>query len=228
MKNNEAPLDISYLELRRAIGFMGMGLPFALIIGSAILHALDPGKYCTIFQGSVSCYYHSAMRNVFEGVIWLFGIFLLFYRYEKTDTLAAKAAGICALGVANCPPFVGHCDSCCITCAFDSEPVGNLHLAFAGIFFLILACMSLFLFTRTHKGKTVDRLSRKWKRNVVYRICGWTIIGCLVLIAVYMLTKRSDNGSLQQLHPVFWLETVMLLAFGVSWIVKGDVLLKDL
>lgn len=29
------------------------------------------------------------------------------------------------------------------------------------------------------------------------------------------------------MKPVFWLETVALLAFGTSWLVKGELVLKD-
>jgi len=28
-------------------------------------------------------------------------------------------------------------------------------------------------------------------------------------------------------NPLFWLETLAILAFGVSWIVKGEAILKD-
>ena len=37
----------------------------------------------------------------------------------------------------------------------------------------------------------------------------------------------SPNPSLLKLNPVFWLESLAIVAFGVSWFVKGEAILKD-
>ena len=36
-----------------------------------------------------------------------------------------------------------------------------------------------------------------------------------------------DDTSLSDIEPVFWLESLALWAFGISWLVKGGLLLKD-
>jgi hypothetical protein len=51
------------------------------------------------------------------------------------------------------------------------------------------------------------------------------MLACIVLIAVYELFL-SGTG-LAELKPVFWLESLALWAFGLSWMTKGEVLLED-
>ena len=38
---------------------------------------------------------------------------------------------------------------------------------------------------------------------------------------------REKYPELQHLDPVFWLESIALWAFGISWITKGELILKD-
>jgi hypothetical protein len=47
----------------------------------------------------------------------------------------------------------------------------------------------------------------------------------IVLIAVFELTSVAKST-----HPMLWLETVAILAFGLAWAVKGETLgvLRDL
>lgn len=90
-------IAISYLELRKAIGILGIIFPIVLSVGCLMMN------FCEPFQHSISCYYHTVMRNVFEGVLWVYAVFLFFYRYEKKDNIATTLAGICALVIALCP-----------------------------------------------------------------------------------------------------------------------------
>ena len=50
---------------------------------------------------------------------------------------------------------------------------------------------------------------------------------CLTLIAVYMLFLQERYPSLRDLKPVFWLEAAALVAFGISWLTKGETIFKD-
>ena len=47
---------------------------------------------------------------------------------------------------------------------------------------------------------------------------------CILLIAVNGLFIKP---ALNHLNPVYWLEATALLAFGISWSVKGQAILKD-
>ena len=44
-------------------------------------------------------------------------------------------------------------------------------------------------------------------------------LGCFLLVAV-------DSGMCG-LSPVFWLESVILLSFGITWLTKGQLFFRD-
>ena len=62
-------------------------------------------------------------------------------------------------------------------------------------------------------------------RNRIYRICGVVILACIALIGLYFWLPR-DTG-ISAIKPVFWLESIALWAFGISWFVKGETFWKD-
>lgn len=43
-----------------------------------------------------------------------------------------------------------------------------------------------------------------------------------------MLLPENSCPGLKKYDPVFWLESVSLFAFGISWLVKGQLILKDI
>src|SRR5204863_4774728 len=66
----------------------------------------------------------------------------------------------------------------------------------------------------------------KAKRNRVFMVCGWLIVGCIVTMIVYRVaTQNTPSG--QTVAVVWWCETIALVAFGLAWMVKGDMLLAD-
>ncbi|GAA1213409.1 DUF998 domain-containing protein [Pseudonocardia alaniniphila] len=199
---------LSYMSLRRSVGAIGVALPPVLAIGAAVL--FDVG-----LLSSVSAYYYTGMRGVLVGSLCAIGVFLLSYRFGKADDLLGDIAGIAAIGLALFPtaPEGGGTGRVQIA--------GVVHLVFAAVFFIALALFSLFLFTRTDG----DMTPRKIVRNVVYRVCGWVIVACLVLAVVTDLFVGDAVKA--EYRPLFWLETVAVLAFGVSWLVKGEALLGD-
>ncbi|MBL7985034.1 MAG: hypothetical protein JNM91_08555 [Flavobacteriales bacterium] len=88
--------------------------------------------------------------------------------------------------------------------------MGTLHVAGAVILFVSFAYMSYFLFPITDKQP--DR--RKQRRNALHRWCGIVILVSLIWAGIVgFVLDRS----------IFWPETIMLLAFGISWLVKGKV-----
>ncbi len=85
---------------------------------------------------------------------------------------------------------------------------------------------SYFLFTETRRGKKIQRGSAKEKRNSVYRAMALVMSACVVLIGVYFVTEFWGLGRslFEQLPPVFFFEGIAILAFGISWAVKGEAL----
>jgi hypothetical protein len=205
-------LVISYLNLRKAVGILGALLPFTLSLGALLL-------FGTGIQASMSSYYHTGMRDVLVGALWAIGVFLLSYRgYERQDDVAGTLACIFAVGVAVFPTSTEG-DVILL------NTVSILHLVFASLFFLTLAYFSLVLFTKTDPTKTPTR--RKLQRNRVYRICGYTMVAAIVLIAALTLLPLGPKQALSRFNPVFWLESLAVVAFGVSWLTKGEAMLKD-
>src|SRR5215475_9308930 len=87
-------LVLSYLDLRKSVGIIGMLLPFVVSIGKILLDG--PG-----ILSSVSSYYYSSMGNVFVGSMCAIGVFLWSYRgYDWRDSVAATIGAICAIGTA--------------------------------------------------------------------------------------------------------------------------------
>ena len=68
---------------------------------------------------------------------------------------------------------------------------------------------------------------QKRKRNKIYRISGYVILASLILIALYKFYLESKFVNLQDYKPVFWLESLALIAFGFSWLTKGEAILSD-
>lgn len=204
-------LVIGYLGLRRAVGIIGTALPFVLVVGRWVLDGWG-------IQSSISAYYYTSMRDVFVGSICAIGVFLLSYRgYERADDIAGNLACVFAAGLALLPtsPLTG--------ASAAQTLVGHIHLTCASAFFLTLAYFSLVLFRKTNPAKQMT--GRKKERNVVYTVCGYTILACIALVAVDFAFLK--DSAVQAIDPVFWLESAAVLAFGISWLTKGETILAD-
>ncbi len=209
----DRPLVLSYLGLRKAVGIIGITLPFVLALGKELIFK-SPG-----IQPSISAYYYTPMRGVFVGSLCAIAVFLMSYRgYERKDHIAGILACVFGVGIALFPTTPeGHPTT-------TQQVIGGLHLAFAALFFLTLSYFSLALFTKTDPAKA--KTSRKVQRNRVYLSCGCTMLACLALIAVYGLLLHET--PVKELEPLFWLESAAIVAFGVSWLTKGEAILKDI
>jgi peptidoglycan biosynthesis protein MviN/MurJ (putative lipid II flippase) len=156
--------------------------------------------------------YYTPSRNYFVGALCALAVFFLSYEYRhvnefRADNYLSNLASVAALGVAFLPTTRGGG-----TPTGPEKVVGALHYACAVALFVILAAFCLFLFTRSQGVKT----PQKMLRNRIYRICGGIIIGCLVLCAIALWTVPDSWRAL------FWLESVMVWAVAVSWLVKGE------
>ena len=204
-------LVISYLWLRTAIGIIGIALPFALAMGKILF---DDGG----LQSSMSAYYYTNTRNLFVGSLCAIGIFLMSYQgYERKDNIAGKLACVFAIGVAFFPTTPE------INATSGDQLTGRFHLIFAALLFLTLAYFSLCLFRKTDLTKPPT--PQKRRRNAVYSICGYTILASILLIV--MVRVWLEYTVLQNFKPVFWLEALAVVSFGVSWLTKGEAILAD-
>lgn len=200
-------LLISYLTLRKVVGFLGILLVPILVLGSIIL------DHTSYIQVSVSAYYHTSMRNELVGIVCFISVFLLCYNgYSRKDSIASKLAGLFALGIAFFPTSQTN----------DKKDILSiLHYLTSAVFFVILAYMSIFLFTKSSGIMTPE----KKKRNQVYRICGIVMLVSVAGIPVDSIPAIHDRIIF--LKPTLILETLALVSFGISWLTKGEFLLKD-
>ena len=67
----------------------------------------------------------------------------------------------------------------------------------------------------------------KTKRNRLYRVCGVVIAICIGIIAILGISAKVDTPGTGGSPWVFWLESIALCAFGLSWLVKGETLWRD-
>lgn len=214
-------LVLSFLAVRRAIGALGFFLPTALLVYGLIAGDLLP---------SLSAAYYSPMREVFVGCLIALAVFLWAYEGFRpnageviSDKATARIAAIAVALVALCPTHdpakMDGVDPGCtlLQCLLGADLAASLHFGAAAVFFAALAVYCLILFTRGQVDGPEKRAS-----NRIYRICGWVIVACLLLLGVIMLTDLGE--SLGALQPVFWLESIATFAFATSWMVKGDAL----
>lgn len=194
---------ISYLHLRMLIGACGFVLPLLCLI-----YGIFYG-----FKDSISDYYYTSLRNVFEGLLFVLGFFLLTYKGYKPkdgkllekDNIFANLGFLFALGVALCP------------CQHPLPLVWITHFISAFLLFAVLIYFSLRLFTLSVKRaeKTRDRI----RRNRVYKCCGWTMFGCIggIALSYFLLTKEQR----ETFKVTLILESLALAAFATSWLTKG-------
>jgi hypothetical protein len=198
----------SFLALRKSVGLIAMALPFVLLLvyGEGL--------------GSVSQGYYTAGGALFVAGVCTIGVFLLFYRgFDGRDRVASFIAGAAALlvGVVPCgcgkeagPPLLWGWGP-----SYAESVWPGVHLLAAALLFGVLALFCLWLFPLSDVPRHANR--KKDHRNITYFVCGGVIVGCLLALFVHFAVVRWLGPG-----GVFWLETVMLLAFGFSWAVKGE------
>jgi hypothetical protein len=207
----------SFLALRKAVGWIALALPFVLLL-------FHRGTSLT----SISQSYYRDVNAIFVGFLCAIGVFLLFYRgYDGRDRIASFVAGICAIVVSQVP-----CGSGCRAPApavpslwqwQDAYPgiLTGVHFGAAALMFAALAyfCFALFPETDKEKGREGDR---KILRNRIYRACGGVIVVTMGVKALDgVLTAVNGSGFLWEVGT-YCVEATMIIAFGISWAVKGE------
>ena len=209
--------ESAYRFLGGAIGLIGIALPFVLVIGLIIFRGPE-------FKTSLSAYYYGPMGSVFVGSLCAIAVFLLSYRDYRADTIADDIAstlgGLFLLGVALFPtPRTAHA---------INPWVGRLHFTFAALFFITMAYFCFCQFTKSPAAKH-GMLQGKGLRNLIYVSCGVIILGCIALLGLNALFADGSywGKGLQNVRVVTVLESIAIVAFGFSWLVKGGLIFAD-
>ncbi|WP_432838953.1 hypothetical protein [Dactylosporangium sp. CA-092794] len=203
----------SYLLMRAVIGFVGLALPVLLVLGDV---ALEGGK----LLGSLSEYFYTGMRDVFVGALCVTGLFLLTYKvFERhLDNLLSTVAGVAALGVAlfhTDRPKGSTIPLTPLQERLGEAPVAAVHYTCAAVFIVSLGVISLYFgLSEGKRTELTGRLSPTFWRRFHFT-CAAGIGVAVVFIAITELSGRFDDYSL------IIGETLAILSFGASWLMKG-------
>ncbi len=191
-----------FLKTRLIVGIIGILLPPTVVFGYMIIVG-EPR-----FKPSLSDYYYTPMRNWFVGSLWAIGAGLLVYLRTKyrADSWISFVAGLLAIAVALLPTSDIHT---------PTTATSTLHLVCAGILFALLGLMC-FLFGR--RDRTREDRTVQWRRvwGTVHKTCAFIVWGAV--LGSVLLVKFGPPDS----QAVLIGETVAVIAFAVSWFLKGS------
>jgi hypothetical protein len=163
---------------------------------------------------SISAYYYTGAVAPFVGMLVALALYLLAYqgynnKYKWADKWAARAAAGAAVVLALFPTKepVG-----VSPLPWWTPTMGVVHHLAAIVLFTMFAIFALWLFRLTADGEQPP--ADKRRRNNIYLVCGIVIVVCIAWAGFNGVTGR----------PIFWPESFALIAFAMSWLVKGDAL----
>ncbi len=217
-------LVLSYQTLRNLIGFSGLLLPLALI---RITTRAGADRY---IEPSISHYFYTSNGDVLVVILCIIGVFLFTHQgYNKWDKFWNSLAGLSAIGIAFNPTrsefpreaFSIHTFQSSVTKILGVE----LHFIFAILFFISIAYITLFLFTKSQKGDTPS--AQKLRRNKLFYISGYFIVFCIVCLAIYFQFNEYFDSILEGFPIVFVLEAFAVEAFALSFLTKGETFFPD-
>lgn len=214
-KNDD--IVVSYLTLRKTIGILGIMLPLISMLFGKVF-----GNFS--LQSSISAYYYTNVGDIFSGLLIAISLFLLTYKgYQKIDNVITSMSGLAGLLIVLFPCSVENVSGRVGLFQLDVKISNVIHLASAFIFFVLLAINSLFLFTKSNPAG--QKTQQKKQRNIVYRTSGVILFLCLVSLGFFMWFTSAAFMETFKIILIF--EIIMLIAFGASWLVKGEAIFKD-
>jgi hypothetical protein len=202
------PDDLSDNAHRQLIGYIGLVLPFLLIVIAICRDGVERWKSLD----SISVYYYTGAVAAFVGMLIALAVFLFAYpgydnKCRWADLLVSKIAAVAAVALAFFPT---RAPDGVLRLGWWSETTGTVHNAGAVVLMAMFAVFALWLFRRTAEGEqpTAD----KRRRNTIYLVCGIVIVLCIIWAGINRLVYHG---------PIFWPESIALIAFSLSWLVKG-------
>lgn len=189
-------MKINTLRLRAMIGWLGMLLPWIVVL------------LLGYFPQSISAtWFYQETCTSFMIILGSASLLLMSYKgYEVIDDIILTCAGIAGLCIClfPCSAQGGKIG----TFMIDSNLSGIIHNVSAVVFFALLAYNAFFLFTKSTGAMTI----KKKIRNIIYRICGVGMIGSFALMLL-------PSFPIQ----IWLVETIALFFFGISFLTKADI-----
>lgn len=210
-------LGRTFITQQRVIAVLAFFLPLFLI-GWSIANGQP-------LRGSISEYYFTPVRDVYVGTLCALALFLWSYRgYHPTnpelraDRIVAKIASIAAALTALAPlkPREDGWTCTMLQCVFGVNITYWVHNIAAAVFLFALAIFCLVLFPMSAIP------DRDVNRNlVVYGISGATMVIAVLLMVLWTFLPVEIYFMLGRYKPILLLETIALLAFAASWLLRS-------
>jgi hypothetical protein len=239
----------SYMTLRKAIGWIGVCLPFAVFVGNWAIFSHHIGA-CLVpvsnkLPDSLSGYYYTHMRDAFVGGMSAASVFLIFYRgHDRLERWVTNFAGLFAVGIAlfpTTPPtnellqtnVCGPVTPVVLQPAPHGSAIGIVHVVCLCGLMTMIALMA-WRFTRSYSSDEMDAMTdddRQIELNPRLKSRNTRIYwGCIAAIAVAgafaLIQEFAFSPVLKSQAPwLLYAETIAFLAFGTAWFVKGRALL---
>ena len=208
--SRDEPEDLSQRAHRRVIGLLGLFLPVLLYLLAGIRPTDGLPRWDLL--NSVSAYYYTGGVGVFVGVLFALSLFLFTYRgYKgvKADRIVGALGCAAALVVALFPTSA---PGCLRAPAWWCKTTGVVHYVAAVVLFVAFIVFSLWLFRKSNIPNKRNRPRGKRYRDGLCLACGLIMIVCVLWAASSSITAA----------PIFLPEAIAIVAFAVSWLVKGE------
>jgi hypothetical protein len=198
---------------------MSVALSPAMLLGNYFL------ADCSYIQQSISDYYFTVTGDLMVGIMCCLALFLISYKGypgEQLDEWLTTISGLLALGAALIPTNEPLVQSCAIIHLPWDTNRSLTHNLLSSLLFIMLSLISMLLFTKGRGEPTPEKL----QRNKVYIVCGSVMLMVIIVVPIYNQLLRT-YPDWEKYKLVFWLETLAMTAFGISWLVKGGLFLRD-
>jgi heme/copper-type cytochrome/quinol oxidase subunit 2 len=210
-KTTRDPPDALSLQAhRRIVGLVGIMLPLLVYLWAGVRPTAGLPRWRLLW--SVSSYYYTGAVTVFVGLLFALSFFLFSYRGYKgvaADRIVGWVGGLAALVVALFPTAA---PAGAVEPTWWTAKTGLLHYVAAVVLFVSFILFALWLFRKSDTPRRRDRPPDKRRRDDACLACGLVMIACVVWAGVASYVDR----------PIFVPESIAIVAFAVSWLVKGE------
>ena len=180
--------------IRLLIGIIALTLSAVILVASSFAPLT-----------SISASYHTSARDIFVGLLFVLGAFLMVYKGNTSgENWVANLGALAAWVAALCPTA---CDSC------QNSIISIVHLCAGLTLFSVTAYFCLGPFKVAAESKPGLGAQRRIK---IYLACGGIIVAWILFLAIAEFTMADFKRTYAL---TFWGETIMLWAFGIAWIV---------
>jgi len=202
--------NLSQLAHRQLIGYLGLLLPLLVYVLAGLLPTVGLPRWRAL--NSLSAYYYTGGVSVFVGVLFALALFLLTYpgyREVTADRVVGRLGGLAAIAVGLFPttPPAGQTAP-----SWWHPQMALVHYTSAVVLFVSFILFAIWLFRKSNVPLRRDRPPDKRRRDDICLACGILMIVAVLWAASSMFTHA----------PIFLPESIAIIAFAVSWLIKGE------